>query len=195
HFARGTEFEGRVSIEAEAINSEEGALIVGSQVHISESDTPTREAGQLVRPDQLMIDPTDSTGMAVSNKSRTFDDPVAAREDVLRDVNELLDKYSGTRFVRRSELAEQVGNDEGRINVTEVVLVYDAGAMGTRLENETDQQYTARMQELARDIVSTARRHAHERNPDIVFWVTFHDYSGNSPLPTSNEPSVRAANE
>jgi len=194
HFQRGTEFEGRVSVEAEEINAE-GDLIVASQVNVSETETVTTGAGQMVRPDQLMVDPADSTGMAVSNKSRTFDDPVAARDQVVADVDELLDKYSGSRFIRRAELAERVGNEEGRINVTEVVLVYDAGAMGTRQPGETDRQFSARMSELAQDIASTARRHAHTVNPDIVFWVTFHDYSGNSPLPTSNDPTARVAEE
>jgi len=142
-----------------------------------------------------MIDPSDSTGMAVSNKSRTFDDPEAARAQVVADVTELLDKYSGPRFVRRAELAEQVGNDEGRITVTEVVLVYDAGALGVRRADESDREYAARISELARVIESTAYSHAREENPDIVFWVTFHDYSGESPLPTSNDPTVRQEEE
>ena len=111
-------------------------------VALSRSAHPTPDAGQIVRPDQFMVDadqlrlmqdghlPSSALEVtAASNKSRRFDLLIqdgtqaelrAVERTIAADVDELFTKYSGSLHVRRE------GPLLGRqIHVRELILVYD----------------------------------------------------------------------
>ena len=122
---RGTGFERR-SREAlvEALGPERAELVL-AQHHLSEVLKPTVGEGMLTRPDSLIPDPG-GTWTAVSNKSRSSFAGMrgdAVEVQVVADLLEAVDKYSGTRHVRRTG---------GTVEVTRVWLLYDAAALPER---------------------------------------------------------------
>lgn len=127
---RGAKFESRTRAAildefTKLYGPEEGAKraeVILSQPHLSEVLDPSRAPGMLTRADSLL--PNSTNGWtAVSNKSRqSFAgmSPVAVRTQVLRDLEEAVDKYAGTRQVRRTG---------GEAEVNRIWLLYDADAI------------------------------------------------------------------
>jgi Domain of unknown function (DUF4157) len=127
---RGAKFESRTraAILEEFValyGPEEGpkrAELILSQPHLSEILDPSRAAGMLTRPDSLLPNATNGW-TAVSNKSRESlagKSPAAVRTQVIRDLEEAVDKYAGTRQVRRTG---------GEAEVNRIWLLYDADAV------------------------------------------------------------------
>ncbi len=119
---RGDKFEGRTRAAiVEELGAERAELVL-NQPNISEVLNPTRAEGMLTRPDSLMPD-MDGTWTGWSNKSRESlagMSGTAVRTQVLRDLEEAVEKYAGIRQVRRT--GEEV-------NVTRIWLLYDADAV------------------------------------------------------------------
>ncbi len=151
--ARGRAFQGRVTRSMEPL---EGQYLTESDVGVSRKAAPGR--GEVVYPDQLILDRTTSEVTTVSNKSRRFnpDDIAGVRTQVETDVRELIDKYGGDLYVRRPEhpLYGQ------KVTVREIVLVYDQSTFGG-------------LRDLQDRIVSFARAVAGSEAPGLTFWVTF----------------------
>jgi hypothetical protein len=119
------------------------SYLTEGDIALSRTARPTSEAGQIVRPDQFMVDMEQlrlmqdgrlaSTALdvtAASNKSRDFGalfregtqaELRAVEEVITADVSELFSKYSGTLHVRRQ--GPLLGRE---VHVRELILVYDA---------------------------------------------------------------------
>lgn len=118
------------------------SYLTEGDIALSRSARPTSEAGQIVRPDQFMVDMEQLRLMqdgrlasaaldvtAASNKSRDFGALIregsqaelrAVEEVIAADVSELFSKYSGTLHVRRQ--GPLFGSE---VQVRELILVYD----------------------------------------------------------------------
>ena len=127
---RGAKFESRTRAAildefVKLYGPEEGpkrAELILSQPHLSEILDPSRAPGMLTRPDSLLPNATEGW-TAVSNKSRESlagKSPAAVRSQVIRDLEEAVEKYAGTRQVRRTG---------GEAEVNRVWLLYDADAV------------------------------------------------------------------
>jgi len=117
---QGSRFEGRSRGELEKALGPERAEAVLAQPHLSESTAPKVGKGELTRPEHVFTNPDGRTATAISNKSReSMTDASTARvkSQVIRDLEEAVEKYAGVRQVRRT--GEQ-------IEVTRIWLLYDA---------------------------------------------------------------------
>jgi hypothetical protein len=151
------------------------AFLTESDIALSRSPHPTSATGEIVRPDQFMVDQAQVEMLAVgrmtsealdvtatSNKSRMFGELWrdgttaelrAVETQVTADIEELFSKYSGALYVRRE--GPLLGR---RVEVRELILIYDINGVP---------------QPLRETIRSMASRLAHERNTAFSFWITF----------------------
>jgi len=171
---RGRAFQQDVTRSMDDVNSQ---YLTGSDVGVSRTRNPGQ--GEVVFPDQLIFEQPPAsirpgTGRSVryrplaqatatSNKSRDFarragdrlqSDLANVRQQVVEDVQELFDKYSGRVYIRRRGHA--LFNQ--RVTVSEVVLVYDQRLVPP---------------DLVTMIQTTAAAEARRLNPSIVFYIAF----------------------
>jgi hypothetical protein len=117
---QGSRFEARSRGALEKALGPERAEAVLEQPHLSESTAPTVGKGELTRPEHIFVNPDGRTATAISNKSResmTEASTAQVRIQVIRDLEEAVEKYTGVRQVRRT--GQQV-------EVTRIWLLYDA---------------------------------------------------------------------
>lgn len=117
----GTRFEVRTADVLTEVLGEEAAGRWMKQANMSETLSPSRAPGELTRAD-FLTGRADGSGLsAISNKSRQSFIGMskdAVRSQVIKDIEEAVDKYTGLRSIRRAE-----GQTE---EVTRVWLLYDA---------------------------------------------------------------------
>jgi len=153
------------------------AFLTEGDIALSRSARPTAAPGQVVRPDQFMVDLEQlrlmqdgrltSTALdvtAASNKSRRFDQLLrdgtqaelrAVEQTIGRDITELFDKYSGVLHVRRE------GALMGRqVHIRELILVYDL------------ERVPAPFREAVRSIASRLGSERAARS-GFTFWIAF----------------------
>lgn len=117
---QGARFETRSRAVLEEALGPERAEAVLMQPHLSESTAPKVGKGELTRPEHVFTNPDGRTATAISNKSRQSlieASPAAVRSQVIRDLEEAVEKYTGVRQVRRTG---------GQVEVTRIWLLYDA---------------------------------------------------------------------
>jgi hypothetical protein len=138
-------------------------LLTESDVGLSRVPKPGRSKGELVKPDQLVLDLETREVVVASNKCRDFaekvDDGAQAElglieRQVQTDVRELLKKYAGRLYVRRRN-HPLYGRE---ITVREVVMIYEAKLVPA---------------DVRRKIVSWGKTAARKGDPDVAFWITF----------------------
>ena len=159
HTSRGRAHQDRVTRSMDDVRDD---FLTQSDVGLSRQARPAKS--EVVYADQLILDRADDSVVAVSNKSRDFATRAGdrsqsslsvVRNQVVDDVQELFDKYSGSLYVRRRS-HPLYGQS---ITVSEVTLVYELGSLVPP--------------DVARVIMSTARAEAQRLNPGITFHITF----------------------
>ena len=123
---QGARFEARTDEVFEDVVAPERRDLVTAQAHMSESTTPTRGKGELTRADFLFPSAESGGYTAVSNKSRSNFIGASAAEvnsQVIRDLEEAVQRYSGVQQVRRTRQ---------EVTVNRIWLLYDAAMVPRR---------------------------------------------------------------
>jgi len=100
--------------------------------------------------------------VGISNKAREFDNPATISKDVTADVNELVEKYGGDRYVRRPSMEKF----RKPVKVNNLILAYEAD----RIITVAGQGATPLgMQQYIREVVEEAAQAYPDLNIAVVF--------------------------